>query len=113
MIALDENHKSEGSMLTIGDYNDDENIIQNCTESQNCVIDIFASGDIKNGNTFNLNLSVKGTQANTNFQNIVVDKLIVTGIKKENKYFSQTVDLSNAPFVINADGLQYNLNFTF
>lgn len=32
MIALDENNKSEGSMLTIDNYNDDENIIQNCTE---------------------------------------------------------------------------------
>ncbi|KAL4493956.1 hypothetical protein ABPG72_021973 [Tetrahymena utriculariae] len=109
MIALNEENLAQGSILTINDYNYDENIISNCQESGDCVANILALGQFKQTNIFELSLQVESESKNTNYQTIYVDKLIVSGISLNGETYSKTVYLDQNPFAIDRDGLSYKL----
>ncbi|KAL4493952.1 hypothetical protein ABPG72_021969 [Tetrahymena utriculariae] len=111
LIALDENNQSSGSILTIDNYNEDDNIIQNCTEQQNCVANLSANISQKSGNQLNIEIKVNQAVSNTNFQEIIVDKLIVVGIKRSESYKFKIIDMINNPFIINKEGSELNLFF--
>ncbi|KAL4493954.1 hypothetical protein ABPG72_021971 [Tetrahymena utriculariae] len=111
MIVLDENNFASGSMLTIDDYNSDENIISNCVDYQNCVVDLFAQGKLSENNMFQVNLRIVQDEQNTTFQTILVDKIIVIGIKANGKSYQKTIDLNRSPLIINKNDLQFNVQF--
>ncbi|EAS00396.2 glycosyl hydrolase family 31 protein (macronuclear) [Tetrahymena thermophila SB210] len=108
-IALDSNLYASGSILTINDYNNDENIIRNCLEGANCVTIIEAQGKFEN-NSFSISLKNTQEQKNTQFQEVVIDKVIIAGISTFGNYISKIVDISSNPFIINKDKQQYDIN---
>ncbi|EAR88115.2 family 31 glycoside hydrolase (macronuclear) [Tetrahymena thermophila SB210] len=111
MIVLDENNYSSGSMLTIDDYNRDENIISNCIQNYNCVIDLFAQGKLNENNLFQVELRIQQEKQNTTYQIILIDKLIVIGAKANGKSYQKTINLNTNPWIIDRNDLQFNFSF--
>lgn len=61
-IALDDNLYASGTMLTINDYNDEDNIVNSCQEGNNCVMEITANGAFQTNKKFTLTLENSGEQ---------------------------------------------------
>lgn len=55
-VALDDNLYASGTILTINNYNNDENIINSCLEGANCVTLIEANGKFSGSDSFTLSL---------------------------------------------------------
>lgn len=68
----------------------------------NCVTQINVSGKVVNANTLTLTIANHETEVNTNFQSIVINKIIVAGIPYYGLYLSKTIDLSATPYTITA-----------
>lgn len=49
-------------MLTINDYNDEDNIVNSCQEGNNCVMKITANGAFQTNKKFTLTLENSGEQ---------------------------------------------------
>ncbi|EAR88123.1 family 31 glycoside hydrolase (macronuclear) [Tetrahymena thermophila SB210] len=112
LIALDQNNYAEGSMLTIDDYNNDENIISNCVEQQNCIVDIKAQGNMGEDNSsFTVDLRIQKEKINTNFQTVIIDKIVVIGIKVDGKSQSKTIFLEENPLIVDGGEIQLDLQF--
>ena len=80
-------------MLTINDYNNDENIIDNCQQGNHCVMVIRAQGEYLEGRQFKVKLNNQKQNLNTVYQENVIYRLIIAGIQYEGRYRDKYVQL--------------------
>lgn len=68
---------AEGSLITVSDYSEN-NIVNKCVGTHNCILNIFARAAVDN-NTLQVTVTFNGAEPNTVFETIIIESIEIYG----------------------------------